>query len=121
MAQRDLQRVLKFRGVGGQRRQQTGRRRSNVGSQRQRVDALDADDADADQRRQGRREHRTGLHDERDDGAEQHRQVARQPRHVRNVGVDDALDQIGHVTWARSFVLRKLEPTMLFQMHEADY
>ena len=94
VAQRDLQRVAQLLRFGRQGGDQRRGRRPDVGAQRQRVDAFQADDAHAHQRRQCRREHRTALHQERHESADQQRQVVGDPRHVRHVGVDHPSDDV---------------------------
>ena len=98
VAQRDLHCVLDHFGACRERRQDGRGRGADVGAQAQRVHAVHRDDAHADERRQCRGEHRRRLHEEGGAGADQDGQVARQPGHVRNVGVDRALDHHCHWT-----------------------
>jgi hypothetical protein len=98
VAQRYLHCVLDHFGARRERRQYGCGCRADVGAQAQRVHAVHRDDSHADERRQCRGEHRRRLHEEGGAGADQDGQVARQPGHVRNVGVDCALDHHCHWT-----------------------
>ena len=94
VAERQLERVVDASRVGRECRQRPGDGRAEVGAERQRIDALDGDDAEPDERRQRRREHRAALHEHRHAGADQHRRRPRESGGVAGqVGVDGAADE----------------------------
>ena len=76
VAEGDLQSGLEAVGRRRQRGQHPGTRRADVGTERQRVDALEGEDADTDQRSQGRREHRAALNERSQYRSGQHSHVA---------------------------------------------
>ena len=87
------------RPAGRRRRQQAGAGRTDVGAERQRVDALERDDAGAGERRQRRREDGAALEQGGADGAGRHRDVAGERRRdARQVGVDAATHDGGDGT-----------------------
>ena len=98
VAQRDLQGVAHVGPLGGQRRQDTRHRRADVGAQGERVHAFYADDAHADERREGGCEDGAALDDQRHAAAHGQRQVAREAgRSPRQVLVDRLADHLGHM------------------------
>jgi len=90
VAESDLEGSAEAVGGWSECSEYSGRRCADVGAERQRVDTLDADDADADQRSQRRREHGTTLDQDRQDGPGQHGQVAgEEAGSAGKLGVDD--------------------------------
>ena len=95
MYQRNLKRRLPPRAIRRQARNNARRRRPNIRAQGERISALQAHQPRASQRRERRREDAAGLEEEGEYGAHEHGQVAGEPGHVGQVGVDAAGHQAG--------------------------
>ena len=76
MCERDLERLLEDLAVGGEGGEDGGEGGPDVGAESQRVHALEVQDSDADQWREGGREDRTALYQHREAGAEEDGHVA---------------------------------------------
>ena len=70
MRERHLEGLLEDGAVGGEGSQDGGERRADVGAQRQRIHAVEMQDADANQRSQGRGEDGAALDQHRQSGAD---------------------------------------------------
>ena len=96
MDEGNLQGGLAPRAVCRQAGNNTRRRCSNVGAKGERVGPLQAHQTGPGQRRQRGREHAAGLEKEGEQRADGHGQVAGEPGHVGQVGVDAGLDEAGY-------------------------
>ena len=84
--------------VSGQSCQEAGGRRSNICTQKQGVDGLQRQDPQTDQRSDGGREHRAGLDQEGEEGADDDDQITVQVAYhrVREGGVKNSLDGVSN-------------------------
>ena len=100
----DLESEVELGRVGRERSKHAGDARANIGAEDRRVHAVHRDDSDADEGGEGRGGDRGGLHADRDDESDEHRDVPREPAQwdghaaaleVREVAVDGAMEPHG--------------------------